>query len=62
MSHSKRKRNYTMALSRRNVITTATLGLGLTAYPATAFAKPPKAITPEEITTIEAVFGKKGKL
>jgi hypothetical protein len=50
-----------MALSRRNVITTATLGLGLTAYPATAFAKPPKAITPEEITTIEAVFGKKGK-
>ena len=50
-----------MPLSRRDVLTTATLGLGLAAYPAAALAKPPKALTPEEITAIEVAFGKKGR-
>lgn len=49
------------AISRRDILTTATLGLGLAAYPAAALAKPPKALTPEEIAAIEAAFGKKGK-
>ena len=48
-------------LSRRDILTTATLGLGLAAYPAAALAKPPKALTPEEIAAIEGAFGKKGR-
>lgn len=48
-----------MPVSRRDILTSAALGLAV--YPAAALAKPPKALTPEEIAAIEAAFGKKGR-
>jgi hypothetical protein len=53
-----------MPVSRRTILTTATLGLITTAsatVSAAAPTKPPKSFTPEEIAAIEAAFGKKGR-